>query len=361
MPRPRLGRPALLLHSLRIPVLRERPYRRFWYAALANSVAGWLLFAAQGWLLLQLTERPATVALFLALRLGTKAVLALPAGALADRYGPLPVLRAARFADALPALLILAAAAMGRLEVAVVLLSAVLAAAAQAFDQPAHRSLLHRYAPGELLVGGVALSATAATLATLLGPLLLVLVASTAGVLWAFPLQASLTVLSGVILLGNRDPRRPAARTPHALGTGCWVALRLLASTPALLALTLLADAPGLLDRLLAIATPSYAAGRSADAAGLTLLFLAPAVGALLGGALLAARSGTVRLLRPLARGSASAALLSVALLATAPVFLVAVGLFLLLGAAKAAFSITVMAALQRAVPDHARGRLLAL
>ena len=54
------------------------------------------------------------------------------------------------------------------------------------------------------------------------------------------------------------------------------------------------------------------------------------------------------------AGGGGSAALLSVALLATAPVFL-------LLGAAKAVFSITLMAALQRCVPDHGRGRLLAL
>jgi len=358
---PRCAPPRLLLASLRFPVLRERSYRRFWYAALANNIAGWLLFAAQGWLLLQLTAQPTTVALFLALRLGVKALLGLPAGALSDRYGPLPVLRVARFADALPALLILAAAAMGQLAVAVVLLSAVLAAAAQAVDQPAHRSLLHRYAPGELLVGGVALSATASTLATLLGPLLLVLVASAAGVLWAFPLQMLLSVLSGVILLGNQDPQRPAARTTHARGLGCWVALRLLASTPALLALTLLAGSPGLLDRLLALATPGYATERSADAAGLTLLFLAPATGALLGGALLAGRSAAVQRLRPLAFGSGSAALLSVALLATTPVFLLTVGLFLLLGAAKAAFGITLLAALQRCVPDHARGRLLAL
>lgn len=346
---------------LRFPVLQEGAYRRFWYAALAHNVAGWLLFAAQGWLLLKLTDQPATVALFLALRLGVKGLLSLPAGAITDRWGPLPVLRAARFADALPALLILGAAMTGQLHVAVLMLSAVLAAAIQAFDQPAHRSLLHRYAPGDLLVGGVALSATASTLATLLGPVLLVLVASTAGVLWALPLHLLLSVISGVILLGNRDPSRPAAaRTARGTG-GAWVAIRLLASAPTLLVLTVLAGSPGLLDRLLALTTPSYAADRSAGAAGLTLFFLAPAAGALLGSALLATLGGVVQRLLPVALSSGSAALLSVALLTTSPFFLVTVGLFLLLGAAKAAFSIAMMAALQRRVPDHARGRLLAL
>jgi hypothetical protein len=359
---PRLAISLSMPQPLRFPVLREHAYRRFWYAALAHNVGGWLLFAAQGWLLLKLTDEPTIVALFLALRLGVKGLLSMPAGALSDRTGPLPVLRAARFADALPALLILAAATIGQLHVSVLLISGVLAATIHAFDQPAHRSLLHRYAPGDLLVGGVALSATASTLATLLGPVLLVLVASTAGVLWALPLQMLLAVLSGVILLGNRDPRRPApARSGHTLGNGAWAAIRILASTPTLLALTLLAGSPGLLDRLLALATPSYASERSAGAAGLTLLFLAPAAGALLGSGLLAALNGAVERLLPLALGSGSAAVLSAILLTTTPFFLLSVALFLLLGAAKTAFSITMMAALQRRVPDHARGRLLAL
>ena len=41
--------------------------------------------------------------------------------------------------------------------------------------------------------------------------------------------------------------------------------------------------------------------------------------------------------------------------------FVLSLVLFLVLGAAKAAFSIAVMSALQRRVPEHARGRLLAL
>jgi hypothetical protein len=361
MPIHRIAQAVRPPRPLQFPVLKEDAYRRFWYAALAHNVAGWLLFAAQGWLLLELTDQPATVALFLTLRLGVKGLLGLPAGAVTDRLGPLPVLRAARFADALPALLLLGAAAIGQLHVVVLLASAVLAAAIQAFDQPAHRSLLHRYAPGDLLVGGVALSATASTLATLLGPVMLVVVAATAGVLWALLLHVLLSLLSGAILLGNRDPRRPPAHATRGTGGGAWAAIRLLASAPALLALIVLAGSPGLLDRLLALTTPSYAAERSAGAAGLTLFFLAPAAGALLGSAMLAALGGVVQRLLPVALSSGSAALLSVVLLTTSPFFLITVGLFLLLGAAKAAFSITMMAALQRRVPDHARGRILAL
>jgi hypothetical protein len=62
----------------------------------------------------------------------------------------------------------------------------------------------------------------------------------------------------------------------------------------------------------------------------------------------------------PLALGSSSVAVVSVSLLATTQLFLLSLLLFLLLGAAKAAFSVAIMAALQRRVPDHARGRMMA-
>jgi hypothetical protein len=65
--------------------------------------------------------------------------------------------------------------------------------------------------------------------------------------------------------------------------------------------------------------------------------------------------------LLPLALGSSSVAVVSVGLLATTQMFLLSLVLFLILGAAKTAFNVAVMSALQRRVPDHARGRLLAL
>src|SRR5262245_23230905 len=98
-----------LLGSDRFAVLRLPAFRRLWVSGLANGIGGWLAFAAQGWLLLDLTapaDRPRTLLLFLALRMAPRLLLGLPAGALSDRYGALRLLRLARFGDALPALLI---------------------------------------------------------------------------------------------------------------------------------------------------------------------------------------------------------------------------------------------------------------
>jgi hypothetical protein len=347
----------------RFAVLRAPSYRRFWLAAVANDIASWLLFAAQGWLLLQLNHDPRMVVVFMVVRMGPKVLVGLPAGALCDRVGPLPVLRAARLAGAVPAVLIAAAALTDTLSTGVVLASAALASVVQAFDQPANRSLLYACAPGPLLVGGVAMNATAGTLATIAGPLLLAGIAGYHGVTWAFPAQALLPLLSAAVLAGMAAPGEPAQRRAadeQAAGAGIVSVLRYLAATPMIPALILLAGSPGMIDRLLAILTPEYAGAHNNGTGGLTLLYLAPAAGALLGGAVLASLHGVERLL-PLAVGSSSLAFVSVGLLATVDTFALSLLLFVLLGAAKAAFSVTMMAALQRRVPDHARGRVLAL
>ena len=357
----RLSAPLRHLQSChRLAPLREHEFRWFWFAALCESTANWLLFAVQGWLLIQLTQRPQTVVLFFIVRLLPKVLLGLPAGAVSDRIGALPVLRAARFAGALPALLVGLGALSGSLSVDLLLISALLTSVIQAFDQPAQRTLIYSYAPGDLLVGGIALNGTATTLATLVAPLLLTLTAALGGVLWALPVQALLALASGAFLLRNHAPRRVPGSAVESMGRDCWAAVRYLASTPAIIALILLVGSPGMLDRLLTMVTPGYAQGHGGGA-GMTLLFLAPATGALIGGSLLAWLGGEVRRLLPVALGSSSVAFVSVGLLATTRLFILSVVLFLILGAAKAAFSVAVMAALQRRVPEHARGRVLAL
>jgi hypothetical protein len=348
-----------LVRSHRFAALRVPDFRRFWLSGLLDEVAGWLLFAAQGWLLINLTHRPQTVVLFFIVRMAPKALVALPAGALCDRIGPLPVLRAARLAGATPALVAFVGALAGWLTVDLLLISALSTSLLQAFERPAHRSLLPVYAPGERLVGGVALCSTASTLAALASPLLFVGVAAVGGVLWVLPLQAVLAVAAGAVLLRNRPPARAAVAAARAsMGRECWAGLRYLLTTPPIIALLVLVGSPGMLDRMLTFVTPEYAHGNGA--AGMTLLFLAPATGALIGGSLLAWVGGEVRRLLPLALGSSSVAVVSVSLLATTRLFLLSLVLFLLLGAAKAAFSVAVMAALQRRVPDHARGRVMA-
>jgi hypothetical protein len=359
--------------AIRLPLPGRRPsavprflpfqsldYRRYWGAVLADEVAGWMLFAIQGWLLIELTRKPQVVVLYFVLRMLPKALLALPAGAICDRIGPLPVLRLARLAGAAPALVILLATLAGQLTIDILLISAVLTSAGHAFERPAYRSLSPGYAPGSLLVPGVALLGMASTLAVLVAPVVFVASVAVGGVLWALPVQILLATVSGAVLWWNRAPVSVERQSAGSLGKDCLGTLRYLASTPGLIVLMVLVSSPGLLDRLLTFLTPGYAQGYGGGQAALTLLFLAPATGALIGGSVLAWIGGEVRRLLPLALGSSSVAVVSVSLLATTQLFLLSILLFLLLGAAKAAFSVAMMSALQRRVPDHARGRILA-
>ena len=222
-----------LARSDRFVALHHPDFRRFWLSGLLDEVAGWLLFAAQGWLLISLTQRPQTVVLFFIARIAPKALVALPAGALCDRIGPLPVLRVARLAGAIPALVLFAGALAGWLTVDLLLLSAVITSLGQACERPAHRSLLPVYAPGERLVGGVALCTMASTLAALTSPLLFVGVAALGGVLWVLPLPAVLAVAAGGVLLRNRPPARAVVAAPGAsMPKECWAGLRYLLTTP---------------------------------------------------------------------------------------------------------------------------------
>ncbi|MGE0541055.1 MAG: MFS transporter [Dehalococcoidia bacterium] len=346
--------------SSRMLLVRDADYRRFWLAAMLDEVAGWLLFVVQGWLLIEFTARPLVVILFFLLRMLPKVLVALPAGALCDRVGPLPVLRVARLAGALPAVVILGAALTGQLSVAVLMVSAALTCIGQAFERPAHRSLIPAYAPGERMVGGVALLGTASTLSALASPLVFLAIVAVGGALWALPLQALLAIASGLILFRNRPPAKHIASVAGSVRTDCWAALRALGAAPGIIALIVLVGSPGMFDRLLTFLTPGYAQGQGEGTTGMTLLFLAPATGALIGGSLLAWIGGEVRRLLPLALGSSSVAVVSVSLLATTQLFLLSLFLFLLLGAAKAAFSVAIMAALQRRVPEEARGRMMA-
>lgn len=346
--------------STRFRPFHSPDYRRFWLSAMLDDVAGWMLFAVQAWLLIEFTRRPALVVLFFALRMTPKMLVALPAGALCDRIGPLPVLRAARLAGALPALVILIGALAGSLSLPVLMLSALLTCIPQTFERPAHRSLIPAYAPGDRMVGGVALLSTASTLSALISPLLFLSMVAIGGPLAALPLQAALALAAGLILLYSRPPEPAMLARDSSVRHDCWAAVRQLASAPGIIALIVLVSSPGLLDRLLTFVTPGYAENHGGGTTAMTLLFLAPATGALIGGSLLAWIGGEVRRLLPLALGSSSVAVVSVSLLATTRLFLLTLLLFLLLGAAKAAFSVAIMAALQRRVPEHARGRMMA-
>src|SRR6266508_2580007 len=99
-----------LVSAGRFAALHVPAFRHFCLSGLLDDMAGWLLFTAQGWLLINLTHRPQTVVLFFIVRITPKAFVALPAGALCDRVGPLPVLRVARTAGFLPAIIIFAGA-----------------------------------------------------------------------------------------------------------------------------------------------------------------------------------------------------------------------------------------------------------
>lgn len=345
-------------NPFRSPALATHDYRWYWYASLTNDIGGTILFAAHGAILFRLDAGPSTFTLMLVLRMLPKAVLGLIGGALSDRSAPIAMLRVARFAGAIPALLCFVPYFGGALSVEVVLLSAALASVISAFDQPPNRTLLYRCAPGPLLISGVAGTNMASTISHLVGAGVFGAFIEYGNPVWLAPLSMALIVASTATLFKISVGREPATRTASSVGRESLAGLRMLLTTPFILALVLLSNSPGLLDRIGTLMLPDYA-GNQADGAAMSVLLLAPSTGALLGGSALAWLGGEMRRLMPMALGSSGVAVVSVSLLATTRLFVLTLVLCLVLGAAKSAFSVALNAALQRHVPDHARGRIL--
>src|SRR5262249_57806119 len=118
-------------------LFQDCQYRRFWVATLVHDIASWTLFAAQSWLVVELTHSPQMVALFFVLRLGPRVLVSLPAGALSDRYGPLRMLRLLPLPGAPPPALICPPAVPRRAHGGGVLAAAVLASVVFPLAPPA--------------------------------------------------------------------------------------------------------------------------------------------------------------------------------------------------------------------------------
>lgn len=352
--------PAIPAHPRRRPLDRPRAAALF-AAFFCADLSGWIQLLVTTWVLLHLTAAPVLVPLFMATRSLPRLAVAPFAGALADRVDRLTLYRASRtLAVAMP--VGLAAAVSGLLPTApAVLVIAAMGSLVAAIDQPARRGLLWDMAGPTRLVGSCSLSTGAFHSAAAVAPALALVLAARLGSSGA--LAAAAAIAGGAPLAlwlvrrltGADLPRRPCPEV-HPLG-----GIRYLLRTPRALALVLLTGLPGLAGRAVAIAVPALGgADLNASLAGTSALASAPGAGAFLAAMGLAAVGDLAdkpRLL--LACAAAFPAFLLLAALSDSPY---GGALFLTLsGAAGGSFGTLISAMLHLQVPDHLRGRVLAL
>ena len=259
-------------------LLKIRPFMRFWLARLGGNAANQMLLVAVAWHLYDITGSAWDLGLVGLFQFVPALLMTLPAGHVADRLHRGRIFAACMAAQALVALLLVAATQGGYATRGLVFGISVVLGVARAFQMPAQQALTPLLVPPTLLARAVAVSASGVQAAVIGGPALGGLLYVT-GASTVYLSCATLLALSCALALAVRHPHQAATegatwRTVLA-GVGfVWRHKLLLGATSLDLFAVLLGGATALL--------PIYARDiLHTGPQGLGLLRAAPAVGAL--------------------------------------------------------------------------------
>jgi len=345
--------------------LRFRNFRWFLTGQICSATGSWMQQVALGWLIYQLTGSAFYLGLIGGLGLLPSFFLAPIAGVLADAFDRRRILHVMQAATLAHALVLAWLVWSGSVTVPWLVGLSLFMGLVQGFDWPTRQSMLvHLVDERESLPNAIALNSTTFNLARLVGPGIAGVILSTSGSLLCFILNA-FACMAGYFCVTRLRLPAPPKTTPggaiiefrlwrdlHAGAEYSW-------REPVIRrGILLCALASGCVMPYVAL-LPLFSAEVFSSEAGLYgLLSATPAVGAVLGGLLLAARRDQRDLTgRIFAVGLiSSAGLLVFALSRLLPLSLAAL---VVLGGAQLLWIAGINTQLQAAVVDEKRGRVL--
>ncbi|MDQ3869986.1 MAG: MFS transporter [Chloroflexota bacterium] len=345
-----------------MPSLASPAFRLFLSGALVANVGTWMQATAQGWLVLRLTDSPASLGLASFAALVPTLILSLYAGVLADRLDRRRLLLGTQVAIGLLAAVLALLVTAGVVEFWQILVIAFLAGTAQALGLPAFQALVPMLVERRVVGNAIALNSAQFNLSRILGPVLAGILVASVGEAASFWLNAAAACVLVYALHTIRLPRQEAmARAEAGLWSNLLDGLRYVRSQKVLAALVVLAGAPALFVLPYIALMPLYARDILAiGAPGLGLLTAAVGLGAV-GGALLLA------LLRPqgsngrvLVVGFVWAAVALAAFALSQVVWLSCIALAAL-GAALIGYYTSTNTLVQLLSPSRFRGRILSV
>jgi MFS family permease len=357
------------LFSARLPTplkdtfgaLRHRNFRLWFYGQLTSLIGTWMQTIAQNWLVYQLTGSARDLGLVNFVGAIPLVPLTLYAGAIADRFSKRRVIFLMQAAMMVLAFLLAALCWTGVVRVWHVLVLAFLLGAAQAIDTPARQAFVVELVGKDDLANAIALNSGIFHGARVIGPAAAGVLVAAVGVSGAFFLNgiSFLAVLGGLFFMDAALIRKN--RADGKVGDDLLGGIRYIAGNRAPKAIVLLISLSALLAMpyhvLIPIVAKEVLGGGAGTYGG---LMSAAGIGAVLG-SLYAASGWTVRRKGlALTAGSLSFPIL---LLAFAFCRERALSIFLLtaIGFAFVLQNAPANSLLQSLVPDHLRGRVLAV
>ena len=341
--------------------LHHRNFQLFFGGQLISLIGTWMQSVAESWLVYRLTGSSLLLGVagfasqfpvFLVAPLG---------GIVADRHNRQRVVIATQAASMILALVLAILTLTGVVRVWQIFVVAALLGVVNAFDLPARQSFIVDMVGKEDLMNAIALNSSMFNAARIIGPAVAGILVAKIGEGWCFFANgiSYIAVIAGLLLM--RAPRR------HYLGSSASPldhfveGLRFVWGTAPIRALLLLLGLISLVAMPYTVLMPIFADRiLHGGARGLGILMGATGVGALLGALTLATRKGVLGLGRWIAFSCGGFAV-SLILFSFSRLFWLSAALLLPVGFCMMLQMSSSNTLIQAMVPDHLRGRVMAM
>lgn len=196
-----------------LSAFQSRPFVLFWTTISLSLTGVWVRITAQGWLVYDLTHDRFLLGLVSFCQASPVLILSPVAGAMLDRVDRRRVLLGVQVVVASAMLVLATLVATGLVRVWQIMVIAVIAGSASAFDWPARLSLVPSLVPRDKMQSAVALNAAAFNGSRIVGPVVGGFLIGTVGVAACFYLNA-LAYLPFVVVLATLalDTTQPSGR-----------------------------------------------------------------------------------------------------------------------------------------------------
>jgi len=225
--------------------LRWSLFRRYSAGVLVSLIGTWVEAAAYGYVVLLLGGSPATLGLIGFLNTIPNLVLALPAGALADRYDRRKLLIVFQSLNMALALVLAVTYATGTLTVGLLGALAVIGGSLGTLSFPAFQAMLAGTVPNRDLESAVAINSLSLQAARFIGPAVAGFLLATAGPTWVFGANAA-SFVGVLVALALLPASRPAGAVAARVGGAITEAFRYVFGQRSLAAMMVLMVLAGL-------------------------------------------------------------------------------------------------------------------
>ena len=344
-----------------LSVFQYRNYSFVWASTTLVTIGSQMELVVMGWFILTLTDSPFLVGAIAAARMSLN-VMALFAGALADRIPRHRILSTVEFMLSATSAEMLLLVFSGRLETWHIFVIAVVGGMMGVFQMPSSQALVADTLPEDRLGNGAAFNTLGRTIAMLVGPLVGGILFKSFGPKGSYMAVASLYFASGWVALYIRSTSRTAPRAKESVIRAVIGGLKYFKGQPALwgtLVLALIIESSGWTFHTTLM--PIFARNElGADSAGLGFLLFAFGLGAF------AASVGWViignqRHVGKLMIGSVVVWHISILVFSTSESFYLSMAIVAVTGAGFASTQVFILSALLgNALPEY-RGRVMSL